>query len=255
MRGLRGKQSVDGAGKCGCVLAHGVLSLAGMEQSWFLITALLLGMVHSFDVDHLCAVSSFASHTRRARDAAWLGVRWAVGHSVALAVFGGGLVVMKAALPEWFGAVAEFLVGLALVAVGIWVIREGLRRRQFHVHWHDHDGQRHVHIHSHAHDESHTHRHKLTVIGMLHGLAGTSGVMVLIPVTLAQSVPGALLYIAAFGAGTTLSMALFCACAGRVFVWLARWQTLMRVLRGGVGATSCAVGVFWMLNSLQLVHP
>lgn len=223
-----------------------------MNLPALLATAFGLGLVHSFDVDHLCAVSSFASHTSRTRDAVRLGVRWAIGHSLSLAVFGSGLVLMRAALPVWFNAVAEFLVGAALVVVGLWVIREVLRRRQIHVHWHEHDGQRHVHLHSHAHDESHAHGHKLTMIGMLHGLAGTSAVMVLIPVTLAQSVPGALGYIAVFGLGTAVAMALFCACAGRVFVWLARWQTPVSVLRGCVGATSCCVGIFWMGNSLHL---
>src|SRR5439155_18357419 len=89
-----------------------------------LATAFGLGLVHSFDVDHLCAVTSFAGHARDARAAFGLGVRWAIGHTAALLLFGLALVAGKAVAPGWVNSFTETLVGLALIGVGLWVIRD-----------------------------------------------------------------------------------------------------------------------------------
>ncbi len=215
-----------------------------------LLTAFGLGLAHSFDVDHICAVTSFSSHARSVREAFWLGVRWAIGHTAALLVFGLLLVALKASGLPWVSTTAELCVGLVLVGVGMWVIRDVFRRQHIHGHWHTHDGHRHFHLHSHKHCDEHLHGHALTVIGMLHGLAGTSAIMVLIPVVLLQSWAGAALYILAFGAGSVVSMGLFGACTGRLFGFVARWHPALRVLRGCTGLASCAVGAVWIARHL-----
>jgi len=217
-----------------------------------LATAFGLGLVHSFDVDHLCAVTSFSSNARSVREAFWLGVRWAIGHTAALLVFGLILVALKATALPWINSVTEFCVGAVLIGVGVWVIRDVFRQKHIHGHWHQHDGARHFHLHSHKQSAQHAHGHALTFIGLLHGLAGTSAVMVLIPVMLLHSLGGAALYILVFGAGTVVSMGLFGACAGRLFAVVARWQQALRALKGCVGLASCLVGAVWIVRNLTL---
>jgi sulfite exporter TauE/SafE len=215
-----------------------------------LLTAFGLGLVHSFDVDHLCAVTSFSSHARSVREAFWLGVRWAVGHTAALLFFGLALVALKAAAAPWVNTVTELCVGVVLLGVGIWVIRDVFRHEQIHGHWHEHNGTRHFHLHSHKHNERHAHGHALALIGLLHGLAGTSAVMVLIPVMLLHSVVSAGLYILVFGVGTVVSMGLFGACAGKLFALVSRWQRALSALKGCVGLASCLVGAIWIVRNL-----
>src|SRR6266446_2482760 len=200
-----------------------------------LATAFGLGLVHSFDVDHLCAVTSFSSNARNVREAFWLGVRWAIGHTAALLIFGLILVALKAAALPWIDTATELCVGAVLIGVGVWVIWDVLRQEHIHGHWHEHNGARHFHLHSHKQSEQHAHGHALTFIGLLHGLAGTSAVMVLIPIMLLHSVSGATLYILVFGAGTVVSMGLFGACAGHLFSIVARWQQALRALKACVG--------------------
>ena len=185
------------------------------------------------------------------REGVRLGIRWALGHSIAVAVFGTGLVLLKAAVPTWFNTVAECLIGFVLVGVGAWLVREVFRQQHLHFHWHEHDGHQHFHVHSHQHGTDHTHDHKLTALGILHGLAGTSGVLLLLPVGLANSTPAALVYVFTFGAGTICSMALFGAFAGRLFIWFQRWNRGVRIARGAVGVTSCVVGFVWIGNAVQ----
>lgn len=221
-----------------------------MNMLSLLATAFGLGLVHSFDVDHLCAVTSFSSNAHSVREAFWLGVRWAIGHTAALLLFGLALVVLKAVTLPWINAVAELCVGVVLVGVGVWVIRDVFRYEHIHGHWHEHDNVRHFHLHSHRHDERHVHGHALTLIGLLHGLAGTSAVMVLIPVMLMHTVASAGLYILVFGLGTVVSMGLFGACAGKVFALVARWQRTLRALKGCVGLASCLVGAVWIVRNL-----
>jgi ABC-type nickel/cobalt efflux system permease component RcnA len=222
-----------------------------VDEIALLLLAFGLGMLHSFDVDHLCAVASFATHARSVRQGVALGFFWAVGHSAAVLIFGVALLMLKLAVPDSFDTASECLVGLVLIAVGVWLVREACRRRDLHLHWHEHDGRRHYHLHSHRDGPGHAHTHTLTALGVLHGLAGTSTVMLLIPVSFARSATATLVYIALFSIGTVLSMTLFGAAAARLFGVFERWAGIARLLRGAVGAVSCVVGAIWIGGALS----
>jgi sulfite exporter TauE/SafE len=218
-----------------------------MSDTLILIpTALALGALHSFAPDHLAAVSVFVSRKPSWRNALGLGARWGMGHSLTVVLVGGALALSGLHLPERFEATAERLVGVVLVLLGIFAIS---RAQRLHAHWHEHHGKRHWHLHSHRASEAHEHDHgALMGIGMLHGLAGTGALVVTLPVAIAGSRTGALIFLAAFGLGTILSMSLFSAAAG----WLLSATTTLsrnvhRVAIALAGLLSMGVGVWWMV--------
>jgi hypothetical protein len=211
------------------------------------------GLVHSFDPDHLAAMSTLVGRERHTTIADFVkGVTWGVGHTVSLAVFGAVLVAIGGQLSGGAERVFESGVGVLLIYLGLRRLRDA--RRGPHLHPHRHDGVVHVHAHMHpANAHHHTgqaharHSHAPLWIGILHGLAGTGGVMVLLPAVVIGDLGNYLAYVAAFGAGSVLSMGSFCAglggamsLAGERFRGAGRWVGV------GAGSLSLVVGTLWL---------
>ena len=152
--------------------------------------------------------------------------------------------------------------GLVLIAIGVWGIRQAMRQR-VHVHEHHHDGHRHVHVHGHhhaadheaphAHGEAGAHLHVQTRaafgVGILHGLAGSAHFLGILPALAFTAKSSALAYVTAFGVGTIAAMTLFAALIG----WVARrfsrsGARLYRGLLFTFGVAAIAVGLFWLLG-------
>ncbi|HEU5218870.1 MAG TPA: hypothetical protein VFU23_09435 [Gemmatimonadales bacterium] len=192
-------------------------------------TALLLGFLHALEVDHMVAVTAFVSHRPTVPAALAFSLRWGLGHSVA--VFAAGAILLATGL-SWspgLSGVLEGAVGVALVAVGVWSLRTA---RKLHP----------LHPAEHA-----MHRHGITSVGLLHGLAGTSAVVALIPVTLLHDTGLGLAYLALFGVGVTAGMAVFAVVAALAMRRAAgdslQWG---RRVASGAGVGSVAVGLWWL---------
>jgi High-affinity nickel-transport protein len=181
--------------------------------------AFVLGLRHASDPDHLVAVTSLvAADQGDVRAATRLGAWWGVGHAATLLVVGLPLIILKSELPGWLERGAETGVGLVILFLAIRVIAKWLRgdyRAGPHTHAH-HD---HRHLREGA-GTAHAHRHLRTPrqamgIGMLHGLAGTGAVVVLLIAALPGRVEAAAA-LAVFAPVSILSMAL---CTS-VFAWV-----------------------------------
>jgi len=147
----------------------------------------------------------------------------------------------------------ERLVGVMLVAIGIWALRKAFR---VHSHEHEHEGSRHMHLHTHSHGQAHAHdkptahahhTHAALGIGVLHGLAGSSHFLAVLPSLALPTRPQAIAYLATFAIGTILSMATFSAIMGLVAQRFER--NSLKVYRGLMCACSVAamgVGCFWL---------
>jgi ABC-type nickel/cobalt efflux system permease component RcnA len=227
-----------------------------------LATAALFGVLHAFEVDHMLAVTTFVSRRPALGTAARFGARWGLGHSVAVLLAGGVLLLAGLRWPARYDALGETLVGLMLVGLGAWAL---VSARKLHLHTaEEHGGHAHLHLHAgaraaHGHDHGHPHPQPhghdrahggITLVGLLHGLAGTGGVVALVPVTLLRDVTLGLGYLAAFGVGVTLAMTAFALVAAaamrqataRSLVWGRRVTRL-------VGATGIGVGGWWVLRA------
>src|SRR5947199_5604512 len=175
-----------------------LLALAGL--------GLLLGFRHAFEPDHLAAVSTLATRQGRLLDACRVGLAWAVGHTASVGVVVAVIMLFGLHLPDRLWPAADFLVALLLIGLGASVILRYVRGR-WHVHAHE-DGP-HFHLHSHAHDAEHAHAHprgdarRSLGFGLLHGLAGSASILVLL-VAAAPTRGSQLGYFAAFALGTMI---------------------------------------------------
>ncbi len=238
-----------------------------MSPAVALATAFLLGLVHAIEVDHMIAVTAFVSTRPALRAAASFGIRWGLGHSLAVFVAGGILVATGLRWPARYDALGEAVVGVLLVAVGIWAMRRArklhLHRPEEHgdhAHLHAHRGAEAAHAHAHQDRPGHGHppaghhhhdqgpeRHGLTAVGLMHGLAGTSAVVALVPVTLMDRWYVGLGYLVAFGLGTVVAMTAYAVVAAaalrRASAGSLRWG---RLLGRFVGMGSVVVGGWWI---------
>ncbi len=221
-----------------------------MNTSFFALAGLglLLGFRHAFEPDHLAAVSTLATRQGKLLDACRLGVAWAVGHSLSVGVVVGAIMLFGLQLPRRLWPAADFLVGLLLIGLGASVLVRYVRGR-WHLHVHAHDGGPHLHLHSHAHDAAHAHAHpqgdarRSLGFGLLHGLAGSAAILVLL-VAAAPTRTAQLTYFLAFAAGTMLGMLLVSfSLAGLVRLASGRGARWATVLHLGSATVSVVVGL------------
>ena len=181
--------------------------------------AFVLGLRHASDPDHLVAVTSLvAADDGDVRAATRLGAWWGAGHAVTLLAVGLPLIALKSELPAWLERAAETGVGLVILALAARVIVKWLRgdyRAGPHAHHgHDHRHLRHGHGSGHQHGQLRTPR-QAAAIGMLHGLAGTGAVVVL----LIAALPGRLEAAAALAVFAPMSIVSMAACTS-AFAWV-----------------------------------
>jgi ABC-type nickel/cobalt efflux system permease component RcnA len=215
----------------------------------------LLGVRHAFEPDHLAAVSTLATRQGRLWDGVRLGLAWGLGHTATVALV--ALVVLAAGwrLPAGFSSLAELLVAVLLVLLGLPVLVRYARGR-WHMHLHAHGEAAHVHLHSHAASADHVHVHaawdarRSLGLGLAHGLAGSAVIVVLITAA-APTAAGRAAYVIAFGLGTVAGMlgvstalGLLVRAASRTG---ARWA---RALHLGAATASVAAGCVLALRVL-----
>jgi len=228
-----------------------------------LVLGFLLGLKHATDADHVVAVATVVSEYRNAWRGIWVGASWGLGHSTPLLILGVVVLLLRGAVFERYEAVAplfEFGVGIMLVFLGVQVFWK-IWRGSLHIHEHLREKQPHVHIHSHdpagEHEEEAPHgffnfgkpffRPKSYLIGIVHSLAGSAAVMLLVLGSGQIANFGAgLLFIALFGIGTILSMSLLTLLMGIPFALSGQYQRLNVVVAVVAGVASVAYGVFLM---------
>jgi hypothetical protein len=200
---------------------HWLASLGGGSLALAFVVAVLLGLRHATDADHLTAVATLIAGDARAggRDARRLGLAWGCGHALTLFAFGVPVVLAGAALPERARQGAEVAIGLLIAALAARLLVRW-RAGAFHAHVHTHGAVRHAHPHVHArarpHGEAQDHDHADALgrtprvafgIGLIHGLGGSGAVGVLLVGAVAGGV-GGVAALALFAAATAVSMAL-----------------------------------------------
>ncbi len=212
----------------------------------------ILGIKHAIEPDHVIAVSTIASQTKKLWRSTLAGVFWGIGHTITLLVMGMIVIGMKGEIPEVWSMSLEFLVGIMLVYLGLSSVL-AYRRKKVHVHQHAHGEIIHSHFHTHESCGVHEHEHRdvslfrSVLIGFVHGLAG-SAAMVLLTMSTVNSVWESCLYILVFGAGTIVGMLFFTTIIGIPFVVSANKFSLNRALTQATGWISTAFGIYYMYN-------
>ena len=223
-----------------------------------LVLGILLGSKHSLDPDHVVAVSTIVSEYKNPLRSFWVGISWGLGHTTTLLIIGIVIIALRLTIPERMALLFEFAVGVMLVGLGIQVIYS-FRKKKVHQHAHGHEEEAHHHFHSHSKSPEHvpehhnTHgigkpflRRKSYVIGLVHGLAGSAALMLLVLASIESPIAG-LAYILLFGLGSVLSMGIMTVVIGLPFVISAgRLPHLNRTIQFAVGSLSILFGGFLM---------
>lgn len=240
-------------------------------------------MRHATDPDHVIAVSTIVARYRSTRGAALIGAVWGLGHTLTIVLVGGAIILFRWVIPPRVGLSMELAVGVLLIVLGIGNVAAFFRAvRQAgppsdsagataghappHVHSHAHSHGDYVHTHAHGHDpEAHPHSPQATplgwldrrlgalrpyklarplLIGVVHGLAGSAAVALLVLATI-QNAAFSLLYLALFGVGTIAGMMLITMAIGVPFALTGhRFGRLNHALRLASGVVSLAFGLF-----------
>jgi high-affinity nickel permease len=228
----------------------------------------VLGLKHAIDADHLIAVSTIVSERKGLFSSSIVGALWGIGHTISLLCVGGLVIAFRLNIPEHVALLMELAVAAMLIILGIQVLWKLYKGEMLHVHVHDHQGHQHAHPHIHPFASIHEHKgseshhqpvrvgllermfkgirsgKRSILIGMVHGIAGSAGLMLIVLATI-KSTMIAVLYIGVFGVGSIGGMMLMSTVIGLPFMLTAgKSLRLNRLIRGIAGVTSVGFGVF-----------
>ncbi len=254
-----------------------VSTFNGLAPVGFAALGFALGMRHATDPDHVIAVTAIVTRERRLTAATRTGLLWGLGHSLTVLIVGCAIIVLKVQVPVRLGLAMEFGVGVALILLGlpaaaavltgmgvrIGVLRQTAAHRavRVHSHIHTHGGGDHRHVHVHDEGASAAHQSHLFDpnsayepaprsalksfgVGLVHGLAGSAAIALLVLGAIPQPWWG-VAYLAVFCLGTVAGMVLITTAIGTPIVLAAhRVGRLHRGLVLGSGLLSLCFGLF-----------
>ncbi len=227
-----------------------------------LMLGFLIGLQHATEADHVAAVASLATRSRSVLETARQGAVWGLGHTLTLSLFGGAVLVADRLVPERLASFLEMAVGIMLILLALDVLRRLIRER---IHFHTHRHGRDVHFHAHSHDprtvharDPHDHSHparfplRALFVGMMHGMAGSAALILLVLKTVASPWQG-IAYIAVFGLGSVVGMAVL---AAVISVPLRRSAERLtwahNGLKAAVGVITLGIGIHIATNAAHV---
>lgn len=216
------------------------------SATWTLATGFLFGLRHALDVDHLAAVSALISERRRGISAWLVGAAWGIGHTVTLSAAAAAVIVLNVQITGRAASIFELAVAVMLVVLGVDALRTVVRHGE------------HASHHGHRHPIAGavvTHDHGLQrglrplLVGMVHGLAGSAALTLLVLSAL-PSPRLAIAYVVVFGIGSIVGMiAMSMLVSLPLRVSHARFHRLDAAVRTAAALFSIVLGV-WMAYDL-----
>lgn len=231
----------------------------------YLLTGILASALHVITgPDHLAAVTPLAIENR---SKAWhVGIFWGLGHIAGMLLIGVLFILFKEYIPvEAISEYSEQIVGFVLIFIGLWAFYKAFSKplaQHAHPHVHD-EPEPHIHIHAHKHDEEHGHLHKhqkpvkqnnLTafLVGTLHGLAGISHLVLILPTLAFPSTLDSVNYLVGFAMGTILAMVIYTVILGYIskHIVMNHKHKMYQTLRIVGGSFAIIIGIFWIFSNI-----
>ena len=240
-----------------------------------------LGMRHATDPDHVVAVTTIVSRERSVGPAAFIGALWGLGHTLTIFIVGAAIILVGWVIPVRVGLSMDFSVGLMLIVLGIlnltgfmkWTAESFASEQGLPTFPH-------VHPHTRGHESGHEDSGdtplagverifgrlgfyqaiRPAVVGIVHGLAGSAAVALLVLTTI-RDPHWAMLYLLVFGVGTIAGMMLITAAIAVPFTYASRSNgRLNHGLRIATGLFSLGFGLFLsyqtgIVSGLFTAHP
>ena len=196
-----------------------------LEIIGILSLGFILGLKHALDADHLIAVTAMVSNKKSLVGSSLVGASWGLGHTISLLCIGLIVIVLDIHIPKEAAIIFESCVAIMLIMLGAQLVRKLYRGEILHIH------------------ENKGHKHSL-LIGMIHGIAGSAALMLLILTTIDIHYVQ-ILYITIFGIGSIIGMMLMSTLIGLPFM-VAMNQSLEthKLIRGIAGLTSIGFGLY-----------
>jgi len=184
-----------------------------------LLIGLVFGLWHAFDLDHVGAMITFVAAGDSSRgQAIKYSALWATGHALMLLLMTLLIMALHVEVSGQLASIMEFMVGAMLVVLALDALRR-IRSMKLHSHRHFHGGNEvHEHLHVHLRSETHVHRPHMhahdagdqyalraLLVGLVHGLAG-SAALTLVMLSSATSVGMGILYVIVFSLGAMAGM-------------------------------------------------
>jgi sulfite exporter TauE/SafE len=205
----------------------GILGVT-LTPNLIIVFGFVTGLTHATEADHVTAVATMVSRHRKLTRASLLGALWGIGHTSTLFMVGLAVLLLAVSIPAKLALSMEFGVGIMLVVLGLSVVKSARDNRFLNAflafstkHMHPHAHGNTIHTHPHSHDEHHEHSHRSILVGMVHGMAG-SGALMLLVLSTVDSVGSGLAYITLFGVGSIVGMLAISTVIGLPFVFTAR---------------------------------
>jgi len=252
----------------GAVICYEALKQAGLDLSALsshpagpantlsavsvLSLGLVLGLKHALDADHLAAVTTIVSERKSLLSSSLVGGLWGIGHTISLLIAGVAVILLHLEIGERLALALEFGVALMLIALGANALYKLARGGRLHLHAHHHGGHTHLHPHIHTdapEPEPQTHHGfrlnaRPLVVGMVHGLAGSATLMLLVLSTIPSPLIG-FTYIAVFGLGSIGGMMLMSSLVGLpIHLTAMRFTRANFAVRALAGLFSLGFGLF-----------
>mgnify|MGYP001160910855 CR=1 FL=1 len=210
-----------------------------------ILTGILAGAIHVIGgPDHLLAIAPAAF--QKPRLALRNGLAWGVGHSTGIISLSVLAIFLKdLAHIQRMSFLAEFFVGVILLVLGVVAIKTSLGLK-IHTHKHNHglkDSHQHLHLHFRGNKKHYRHSHAATSLGVLHGFAGATHLLVIIP-ALALPPIGAFIYMFSYILGSIFAMT-FVTVAMSLATLKAGQKVLPLIMRT-TGILSVLTGSFWI---------
>jgi len=201
------------------------------------LAGLSAGLIHALSgPDHLSAVAPLVINERSRR---WrMGLFWGIGHSVGVWIVGLIALALRGVLPvESLSSWSERIVGAVLIGVGLWGLRRAFAARLPSPHVHDEP------------DPNRRPGRAAVLIGSLHGLAGSSHILGLLPALALPSRWASLAYVVGFGLGAMVAMTAFSSTFGLFAARItARGFQAYQALLVAFSAAAILVGGYWLIS-------
>ena len=241
-------------------------NLGSLSMMAVLSIGLVFGLKHATEVDHVVAISTIVSRHKNVFHSALVGALWGAGHTASLLIVAVIVLTLRVAIPERVSSWFELGVAIMIVCLGVSALRRAMRKNaHVHVHEHSHNGLAHTHIHFHENETKHEpapaprHSHavshlgwKPVLIGMMHGLAGSGALTLLVLTQISSSWIG-FLYVATFGLGSIAGMLLMSGLIGLPFAFSSKKLThLHQRLQTLAAVFSICFGIWYAYKSAIL---
>ena len=214
-----------------------------MLENSILLPALIIGLIHAFEPDHVMAVSSMHNKKGSFLKFSRYALTWAFGHGLTVIILGMIAMLLNWRLPENYSDMAEWFVGIVLIILGVWNLFN-IWRKKLTLDAHKHGNVKHVHwvVKKQKHSE-----HVPLFVGVLHGFAGSAPVLALMPTMNGSALWLSIMYLGIFSVGVIASMTLLAAILSISHKKIAdQSQKFALGFQAFLGLMAISIGIIWI---------